>query len=391
MAGHRTKTILSVIIIGFLILYPMQAARSAGAIVYILKEFTLDVIARVIGRTFLSRMDNAITKFISKNGRDEGPNFVQDWRDFLENAQYRGEDITRAIIGDAIDAGSGTICSYLRNPLGTAFGASKMPNFSPFLYRVDSLQYYKLRNRCTMPVGFNIDVFKNNFTQGGGWTAWNQLIQPQNNFFGVYGDTLDELSKQRVFEEKTDQGEANSGGGFISKRAGKGGCILKGMNTTCLILGKVLTPADMFKETAAKMNTAEFNWLTSSDELSEVIAFAASWVTNRLTNLGTSLTPDTFTPDTSQGAALQEKARQDCIKAGESTCTEQAKKLDCDVSAGGGEGGSGGTNTGGSGGSGGSANANCTETIDSVIFNSCMAEVNNNCTIQYSPETIPNE
>ncbi|MBI2062640.1 MAG: hypothetical protein HYT61_00095 [Candidatus Yanofskybacteria bacterium] len=383
MVNRHTKAILSIILIGFLVLYPAQIARSAGAIVYVLKEFTLDVVARVLARTFLGRMDNAITEFISKNGRDDAPNFIQNWRDFLANAQYRGEDATRAIIGDAIDAGSGTICQYLRNPLGAAFGASKIDGFNPSLYRIDSLQYYKLRNRCTLPAGFNIDAFRNDFAGGGGWTAWNQLIQPQNNVWGVVSDTLNELTSQRVFEEKTDQGEANSGGGFTSKRSGDKGCVLRGLNTTCLILGEVLTPADMFKETAGKMNSAEFNWLTSSDELSEVIAFAASWVTDRLSNLAGASTPDNFTPDTARGTALQEKARQDCIKAGENTCTQKAKKLDCDASASGGDGGSGGSeDSAGSGGSGGSANVNCVEVIDQGIYNSCMAEVNNNCTIQ---------
>ncbi len=380
MINHHLKTLLIIFILSFLILYPLQIVRSAS-IAYILKEFGLDVAARIIARIFTSKLGNDITDFISKNGRDGGPNFIQHWRGFLSDSQYRGEDITRAVIGDAIDAGSGTICSYLRSPLASIFNAGKIPGFDASKYRVNSLQYYKLRNRCTLPAGFDVNLFRNDFSAGGGWAAWDQLIQPQNNIWGVVGDTQNELEQQRSFEQTTDSGEVQAGGGFTSKRSGDLGCELKGQNTSCLVLGQVLTPADIFKDTIGKINTAEFDWLTGSDELSEVVTFAASWVTGRLNNLVTAKSATSFTADNSA-------ARDYCIKAGRLDCQEKAKKLNCSAEGGsGGSGGDGSTNSGtGSGGSGGDGGSvDCKDEIDQGIYDACMAEVTASCNTQ-SPD-----
>ncbi|MBI2063827.1 MAG: hypothetical protein HYT65_02445 [Candidatus Yanofskybacteria bacterium] len=377
MNNSWKKTLASFIIIGFLVFLPIQAVNSAGAVVYVLKEFGLDLVARVIARTFLSTMTNAMSKFIGENGRDGLPNFVQDWRYFLEDAQYRGEDITRAIIGDAIDISSGTVCQYLRGSLGSAFGAGKVPGFSPFNNRVDSLQYYKLRNRCTLPANFNVGLFRNDFSAGGGWAAWDKLIQPQNNFFGVYADSLDEVERQRSFEESRDRSEAEAGSGFTSKMSGDDGCLIRGGNSSCLVLGSVLTPAKILEATGSQLNTSEFDFITGCDELSECIYNVLSSLTDRLSSFIDAKVGEAFEADTSRGDALMEKARQDCIKAGENTCTEKAKKLDCDASATGGDGG----NVDGGGG-GGDSSIDCIERIDSGIFNTCMAEVNNNCDIR---------
>lgn len=317
MTNYWVKTILSIVVISFLIFYPMQIARSAAAMAYILKEFGLDLIARVIARTFLSKMVNQVTDFISKKGRDAGPSFVQDWRNFLENAQYRGEDITRAIIGDATMGSNATICQYLRGPLGSVFGAVKEDKFNPSKYRVGSLQYYNQRNKCTLPSNFNVSLFKNDFSAGGGWAAWDKLIQPQNNFFGVYADSLDELGRQRSFEENIDRSETESADGFTSKRSGAddSGCEGTGMNTSCLILGQIMTPGKILEDAGANLNTGEFDWLTGSDELSEVLLNVATALVGRLGSFVGAKIQEEFTADTSQGDALMEKARQDCVEA----------------------------------------------------------------------------
>ena len=385
--NYWIKTTISVIVIGFLIFYPMQVVNSAGAVAYILKEFGLDLIARVFARNFLNTMMNSMTDFISKNGRDKLPNFVQDWRYFLEDAQYRGEDITRAIIGDAIGTGpgSGTICDYLKNPLSNAFGASRVPGFNASSHRVDSLQYYRERNRCTLPTGFNVNTFRNDFSAGGGWAAWNQLIQPQNNIWGVFADTQSELTSQRGFEEARDRSEAEAGSGFTSKLGGDdNGCSVKGGNSFCLVLGSILTPAKILETAGSKLNQSEFDFVTGCDELSECIFNVLYSVVGRLGNLAATKVTDQFNvrpEDEAQKDTLMEKARQDCIKAGENTCTEKAKTLDCDASATSGSGGSGDEDNS-SGGSGGDSSVDCEEIIDSRIYNAWMAEVNDKCNIK---------
>lgn len=265
----------------------------------------------------MSTMSNGVVKKILESGREidpstgkNGPAFVQDWRNFLEKAQYRGEDITRAIISDAISGNSATICPYLRGSLGSAFGTNQIPNFNATNFRVSSLQPYKIRNQCTMPAGFNANLFRNDFSAGGGWATWNQLILPQNNIYGVLGDSLAELSTQRGFEEKTDQTEAGPKG-YTSKRTG---CSGSGANRQCAILGKIITPADLFGESAAETIDSEFGWLFSADEIQEALISLASFVISKLNNLAD--TGDISGSGTGEAPPPPiDGARQDCVEA----------------------------------------------------------------------------
>ena len=178
------KIILLLVIVGSLIFYPLYIVKAASGWLIVTKEFVLDLVGRVISRILMSVLSNTVVGKIKTSGRDGGPAFIQDWRNFLAEAQYRGEDITRATVADAAIGSGATICSYLKSPLTIAFGAgSILPNFNAFKYRIGSLQYYKERNRCTLPAGFNVNTFRNDFSAGGGWAAWDKLIQPQNNFF----------------------------------------------------------------------------------------------------------------------------------------------------------------------------------------------------------------
>lgn len=308
------KLIICLIIISFLVFYPLQITKAASGWLIVTKEFVLDLIARVIGRILMSIMSNTVVNKILTSGRENNtPAFVQDWRDFLGKAQYRGEDQTRATIADAAIGSNATICPYLRNPLTTAFGAgSILPGFNAFKYRIDSLQYFNQRNKCTLPAGFNVNTFRNDFSAGGGWAAWDKLIQPQNNFYGVYNDSLTELSRQRGFEEGIDKSEAESGSGYTSKRTG---CSGSGANQQCTILGKVITPADLFGKSGAQTIDAEFSWLFSSDEIQEALISLAGVVASRLTSFvsGALLNDSGSTVEPPPPADAVQRAAQDCV------------------------------------------------------------------------------
>jgi len=403
MEKKLKKVLAGLFIISFLVFLPLQITHSAGAIVYTLKEFGLDLIARVFARNFLNTIINSVSDFIEKNGRNKLPAFVQDWRYFLEDAQYRGEDITRAIIGEAIGTGlnSGTICNYLKGPLGSAFGAIRSTGFSAFNNRVDSLQYYALRNRCTLPAGFDVNTFRNDFSAGGGWAAWDQLIQPQNNLYGVLADSLAEISGQREFEEKRDRSEAEAGSGFTSKLGGDdNGCSVEGGNSFCLVLGSILTPAKVLESVGSKLNTSELDFTTGCDELSECIFSILGALTSRLANFASSKVTDQFNvspEDKAREDALLEKSKQDCINAKEPGCAVKATVLVCDADA---TAGTDSTSTSSdsttttasssdsassstTNSSGDSATSiNCVEKIDQGIYDSCMQAASDACTIQ---------
>lgn len=384
MPREWLKLCIVVILVLSLAFSPLHFARAVSGWLIVLKEYALDTLARVIGRVLFSVLSNTIVGKILILGRTDasgvgGPAFIQDWRDFLAGAQYRGEDTFRAQLADAIDPVSGTVCQYLRSSLDTAFGAAKIPGFDSSKYRIDALQYFNVRNRCSLPSGFDVNVFRNDFSQGGGWATWEKLIQPQNNFYGVYADSMAELENQREFEEKLDTSEAESGSGYTSKRTG---CSGSGENRQCTILGKVVTPGDLFGKTGAATIDRELDWLVSSDELEEVIVDVAGTLVNRLVNFAVeSVVPSTrnITGDASRVPPdAVGRSQLDCVQTKEPGCTLKAKNLQCDVSADGGDGGGGGADAG-AGGSGGSANANCVEVIDQGVYDACMAEARAAC------------
>lgn len=378
------KLIVFLIIISISLIFPLHIAKAISGWLIVLKEYVLDLIARLIARTLLSIMSNTILNRIATAGRFGGPAFVQDWRDFLEQGQYRGEDTFRAILADAALSPNATVCPFLRQPLATSFnvkpggvgtgqsefnacvnqcvgfqgcitprggttpitqqdfdnclaaarltcvptcqgqGLGTSPtSFVSSKYRVDAVQYYNLRNQCSLPTNFNLAAFSNNFSQGGGWSAWQKLIQPQNNIYGTYADSFRELVTQRGFEEGIDKSEAESGSGYTSKRQDgiQAGCTGVGPNKQCLILGKVVTPADLFGKTGASTIDKELDWLTDSDEIAEVIVAVAGALVNRLTNFVMGVIPGPTTPknlgdDTSQAPAnAPGQASQDCINA----------------------------------------------------------------------------
>ena len=287
--GEIFKITIVLILVFSFVFFPLYAARASDWWFY-LKEYILDLISRLISRVLLSIMSNGITRVILTSGRPAlpgvapGPALVRDWGDFLQTAQHRGEDILRATVANVTQGSDATACPYLRNDLATSFGAQNrlIPGFNPSNYRLDSLEPFKLLTKCTLSPGVNVGAFKNNFSQGG-WTAWNQLIQPQNNFFGTYVLGLDELTKQRAFQQSSDLNEATAGSGYTSKRTG---CTIRqtGGNEQCLVYGQIITPGDLFGKTGAQTIDQELGWLVSSDELTEAVVVLTGIVTDKLTN-----------------------------------------------------------------------------------------------------------
>ena len=85
----------------FLIAWPLAApvANGAAAIAYITKEFGLDVVARLLARTFLNQLSNNVIKTINTLGDGsgtKGPTFIQDWKKFLGEAESMGLNQFRA-------------------------------------------------------------------------------------------------------------------------------------------------------------------------------------------------------------------------------------------------------------------------------------------------------
>lgn len=257
-----------------MVMFPFQIARGASAILYVLKEYGLDLVGRLIARDFFDAMSNALVEAISVGGRNEEAAFIGNWRSFVLGAQLRGETILRASVYDATLGQNPTICQYLRGDIAATFGIVFYPDFSASQHKVDALQYYNIRNKCSLPAGLVVNNFRDDFNQGG-WEAWKSLIKPENNFYGVYADTGRELARQRQLEEKIDTSEGVSGTGYTSKRSN---------STDPLLLSNIITPGKLFSDTAQATIDRELDWLVSSDELEEVLVNVFRALRGRLLN-----------------------------------------------------------------------------------------------------------
>ncbi|MEK7163808.1 MAG: hypothetical protein AAB768_01540, partial [Patescibacteria group bacterium] len=267
----------------------------AQATAYMSKEFGFDTVARIIARTLLNKMVSGLITKIQGGGEGGKPTFVQNWRNFQTDSQYRGEDVFRSIL-------VGTkLCSYFEKEIKGLFGATKNINSLGQNLRVDNFDPFGLRAGCTMPSNFNLASYQSNFSGNGGWNAWSRMLEPQNNYYGALFGSLDEAARQRSVEERAGLSEAQAGSGYTSIRdicqdelkPGEVGPNLPS-RARCVFMGKVFTPADLLGKTAASTIDRDLGWLTSSDELSEVVVSIIQASVNRLTNLALSRPADDY-------------------------------------------------------------------------------------------------
>src|SRR3989344_9610345 len=254
------------------------------------KEYVLDPIARAIARTLFNAAVSGIINKIQTGGRNGGPAFVQNWRNFQTDAQYRGEDVFRNILA------STPLCNYVSTGIKRVFGANRsMPSTGQNL-RADNFDPFTLRAACTMPANFNLTNYQNDFSGNGGWNAWSRMLEPQNNYYGLLFGSLDESARQRALAQSSDVYEATSGSGYTSIRDGcqdqLAGTGVAGPSqpsqARCVFMGQVFTPGDLLGKSAASTIDNDLGWITSSDEISEVIIAIGTAIVNRMVNLATS-------------------------------------------------------------------------------------------------------
>jgi len=356
------KSLIIVVVISVLLLssaapvYQAKALDGGGswamAISYNLKEYGFDTVARVIARSLFQKTVVGIINKIQTGGRTGGPAFVQNWRNFQTNAQYRGEDVFRAILANT------ETCGYLGGGIKNIFGANRRLPLTGQNIRVGNFDPFTLRAKCTLPTGWDPVKYRQNFAANGGWEAWSRLLEPQNNYYGLLFMSLDEANRQRAVEESSDIYEATSGGGYTSIRGAcqdqvvPGGGPTQPASARCTFLGEVFTPADLLGKSAASTIDRELGWLTSSDELSEVIIDITLALANRLTNLGSAKTRSDYasSPKVTQDTTTPRSIDQACANYCESSFNQDPTELDAcllDCEA---IGPPGGSNGGGGGG-----------------------------------------
>jgi len=269
---------------------PFYASRGAA---YIIKEFTLDLIARLLARSVLDGLTNGIIgqvltmatgNFLEGEGKPGQPSFVQDWKKFKAEAQRIGENQFRAQLRYVVD--NSILCANLKKPLSQVF----QPNIVPLLpigdvklnasLKQNTLLPFQTKIKCSIPDKTLAD-FTKDFAKGGGWETWARILEPQNNLAGVLAISMEELNKQRGSQEEALLQEAAAGEGFKPGRK-PGSCQGGGQDGSCVFFGKTITPPKLLSEGATKWIDSNLEWLTSSDELSEVLSAILDAAINKL-------------------------------------------------------------------------------------------------------------
>src|SRR3989344_5118803 len=286
----KTKIIILIFVFALGFTAPFYYTSGAGAIAYIAKEFGLDLIARTIARKLLTDLSNGVIASVNNLGVEGGkkaPSFVQNWKSYLATAQTIGENQFRAQLNYSIQ--KGILCDNFKSPLATAFQAKNVPFVDigdpekNAELKQNTLTPFQTKMKCTIPDKTRTE-FKKDFEKGGGWDTWSRMLEPQNNLSGATLLSIEELQKQRASQQEAQGKEAVAGQGF---QGVKDACQGTGANAQCSFLGKTVTPAKILGEGAANFLDSNAQFLTSSDELSEILVSMIGAVVNKMANFTT--------------------------------------------------------------------------------------------------------
>ncbi|MEK7659496.1 MAG: hypothetical protein AAB338_02495 [Patescibacteria group bacterium] len=260
---------------------PVKDAEVIGLLKQLVKkEFELDPAAREIAGINLNNMNDFIIQTLKTMGRKGDINdtgelnvFVNNWRNFSLEGQYRAEDLWRGILyvgayGNQQLEIPPLLCDHIRNsPAFRSLLPREVNNLiqSKIRRKVNALEEYLVTSKCDSFVNENYETFLNDFNAGGGWEMFEKLSQPQNNVFGAINLAMDELERQRQIEEQSDLQEANSGSGYLGRRQ----CLSSGPAGQCVIWSNVNIPANLAVETLGALINQNLAWFVTTDEAGE--------------------------------------------------------------------------------------------------------------------------
>lgn len=316
--------ILIPLVLGSFFVTPYRA--NGAAVIYdpleMLDEFIISPLVRQIANSLENRVVNKVNGLIA-NIDGKTPSYITNWRNYILESEARGNDVFRAVLADT------SLCPYFKNDLVTALGAEKSAGATlgaavrktvggqnTVVYQnqlsVPGMPSFQTTANCTLSSNVNVNSFKKDFSQGG-WAAWDQLIRPQNNFFGAYSLALGEQAKQTATEEKAARDSSVAGSGFKGQKLGADnkasptGCtgvslpgqlpsqdaLLAGRTSAgvrCAFLGEEVTPARILGESAANSLDAKIGRVGTAAYLTDIILSVVGGVitglSDRLTNFG---------------------------------------------------------------------------------------------------------
>jgi len=187
------------------------------------------------------------------------PKFVTDWNGFLKDAGNIAFDQVIKDVGLA----------WLCQPFSLQVRISLLP-VPKFSQRLD----------CTLDdVVKNIDDFYRDF-ENGGWIAYNEAWQPQNNYYGQMIMIHDEILTRTAAKTEAAKNEALAGKGFLSVK----NCLERDDEGKCL-KEEIVTPGDIVGEAVARGVTSDIDWAANIQSWTAALVNA---VINRLIKEGIS-------------------------------------------------------------------------------------------------------
>lgn len=254
------------------------------------KEFILDLTARCLARVAFDSTVSGMLQIVRGGSRDNGADYIRNWRNFMTNTEYRGEAVFRSVLANT------ELCSYLSNDVRRAFRVTTADKVSlqGQNIRTGDLDPYTLRARCSLPPNFDPQKFQSDFAGNGGWDTVRKLLEPQNNIYGAILQAADESARQKQLESASDINDVQTGRGYLSLR----NCSVREQNGRCRIYDVIRTPGSYVADTVAATIQNELGWITSVHELNELVVNGITQrLTSRLFDLGASESTPVYGPD----------------------------------------------------------------------------------------------
>jgi hypothetical protein len=229
----------------------VTAGQTTGSLLQALKEWAESFIRQTLKKRLLDVLVDQIIQYIQGGGK---PQFVTDWRGFLEDAG-------NAAAGDFVQSiGAGFLCSPFSLQLQLAL--LPVPKFSE-------------RAECTLDnIVSNIEAFHADF-RNGGWIAYGAAWQPQNNFYGLLAISSTKLATEREKAAGAAFNEANAGQGFLSAKKCK-------TDAQGREVCQIVTPGSTLGNVVAKAVGSDIDFILSAEQLSDYVSAIANAAINRV-------------------------------------------------------------------------------------------------------------
>ncbi len=233
-------------------------------------------------KAVMNYMADETIKWIQGGG---DPRFVTDFQGFMKDSANRA-------VGDVIlQTDAAFICSPFKAQI--MFQLQPTPKFSENV-------------KCTLDdIVDNIDDFYSDFSKGG-WIGYAEVMQPQNNYYGVALQVSANLNERTAKAVDAASKEIQAGSGFLSVKRCKGGgienpspgdvedlylvkdfkgawCQEKNLETT--------TPGDVVAESVKTVINSDSQWAVNAKS---IISGITNALINRLVGEGLSLVSDSL-------------------------------------------------------------------------------------------------